>query len=196
MVGFGRRERRGKDTAMARFFEDSDSAAPADAAMDRALTPAEVAEKAGSWMARAALLLAAAWVAAVFCITAALVGFGALGAMTFVQTAALAFTALLPAGLLLFAGAAAREGARAQAQARRLADAADRMMNPSPVAEAAARRLGISVRGEIAALDQSLAETLSKLATVETVVNRQKQAVDQAALTAQQKSSIISTLKR
>ena len=36
--------------------------------------------------------------------------------------------------------------------------------------------------GEIAALDQSLAETLSKLAAVETVVTRQKQAVDQAAL--------------
>ena len=43
----------------------------------------------------------------------------------------------------------------------------------------AARRLGISVRGEIAALDRSLSETLSKLQAVETVVARQTQAVDQ-----------------
>lgn len=181
---------------MARFFEHRE-AIEAPQPADRPLTPAEVVDNAGGWMARAALLLAAGWIAAVICITAALVGFGALGAMTFVQFAALAFTALLPAGLLAFAGAAAREGARAQAQARRLADAADRMMNPSPVAEAAARRLGISVRGEIAALDQSLAETLTKLAAVETVVTRQKQAVDQAAAIAQQGAgALVSGLER
>lgn len=161
------------------------------------LAPARDAAEAGGWMARAALFLAIGWVAAVIVVTIALVGMGALSSMTFVQGAALTFTAILPAGLLLFAGAAVREGVRAQALARRLADAADRMMNPSPVAEAAARRLGISVRGEIAALDKSLEETLAKLAAVETVVARQTHAVDQAAATAQQGAgAMISGLER
>ncbi len=185
---------------MGRIIPERDDITPVPAehaVMDRPLEPAAETAQAGGWMARAAAFLALAWVAAVLCVTAALVGFGALGAMTFIQGAALAFTALLPAGLLLFAGAAVREGVRAQAQARRLADAADRMMNPSPVAEAAARRLGISMRGEIAALDKSLEEALAKLAAVETVVTRQKAAIDQAAATAQQGAgAMISGLER
>lgn len=185
---------------MGRIIPERDDITPVPAepaGMDRPLEPAAETAQAGGWMARAAAFLALAWVAAVLCVTAALVGFGALGAMTFIQGAALAFTALLPAGLLLFAGAAVREGVRARAQARRLADAADRMMNPSPVAEAAARRLGISVRGEIAALDKSLEEALAKLAAVETVVTRQKLAIDQAAATAQQGAgAMISGLER
>jgi hypothetical protein len=153
--------------------------------------------EAGGWLARAALILAVAWVASVVCITAAMMGFGAISGLTFIQGAALAFTALLPAALLVFAGAVAREGVRAQAQARRLADAADRMMNPSPVAEAAARRLGISVRGEIAALDKSLEEALAKLASVESVIARQTQAVESAAATAQQGAgAMVSGLER
>lgn len=161
------------------------------------LQPAETAHAAGSWMARAAWLLGAAWVAMVVTVVAAMLGFGAIASLTFVQGAALAFTALMPAGLLLFAGFAAQEGARAQAQARRLADAADRMMNPSPVAEAAVRRLGISVRGEIAALDRSMEEALGKLAAVDAIIARQTQAVDQAAATAQQGAGhLVSGLER
>lgn len=177
----------GNIVMMGRIIPDRDQIEPtaetADA--DRPLPPVEAALAAGSWMARAALFLALAWVAAAICVTAALTGMGALGQITVIQGAALAFATFLPACLLLFAGAAAREGVRAQALARRLADAADRMMNPSPVAEAAARRLGISVRSEIAAFDRSLEEALAKLAAVEAVVARQTQAVDKAAATAQ-----------
>lgn len=153
---------------------------------DRALPPMRLVERAGGWMATAAFVLAAIWVSATFTVAIAVLGPDRISALRGIETAALVFVALLPAALLAFAGAAAREGVRAQAQARRLADAADRMMNPSPVAEAAARRLGISVRGEIAALDRSLGETLAKLEAVETVIARQTQAVDKAALTAQQ----------
>jgi hypothetical protein len=156
------------------------------AAQDRPLTPPGVVERAGGGMSVAAFILAAMWVAAAYTIAFAVLGADRIGALTSVEMAALTFAAFLPAALLVFAGAISREGVRAQAQARRLADAADRMMNPSPVAEAAARRLGISVRGEIAALDRSLAETLSKLQAVEAVIARQTQAVDQAAVTAQQ----------
>ncbi|MDX2234962.1 MAG: hypothetical protein NW200_10755 [Hyphomonadaceae bacterium] len=184
---------------MGRNIPDQSLLEPAGAPVDsdQPLAPAHAAMAAGSWMAKAALFLALAWVAAVGCVTAALAGFGALGQLAVIQWVALAFAAFMPAGLLLFAGAAAREGVRAQAMASRLADAADRMMNPSPVAEAAARRLGISVRGEIAALDRSLEEAMAKLAAVETVVTRQKLAVEQAAATAQQGAgAMISGLER
>lgn len=150
------------------------------------LESAHRVETAGAWMGRAAVFLALGWIATVALGAVALGVLGAFGSLTIVEGVAIVLLAILPAGLLLFAGAVAREGVRAQAQARRLADAADRLMNPSPVAEAATRRLGISVRGEIAALDRSLAETLSKLESVAAVVARQRQAVNETAAIAQQ----------
>lgn len=178
------------------FAEGAPDMAP-QAAQDRPLTSLRLVERAGGWMATAAFVLAAAWVSATFTIAIAVLGPDRISALKSIETSALFFVAFLPAALLVFAGAAAREGVRAQAQARRLADAADRMMNPSPVAEAAARRLGISVRGEIAALDRSLGETLTKLQAVESVIARQTQAVDQAAVTAQQGAGhLVSGLER
>ncbi len=167
-------------------LEPHEIAEDAPASRDRPLQPVRLVERAGGWMATASFVLAATWVSATFTIAIAVLGATRIATLTGIETAALVFAAFLPAALLVFAGAAAREGVRAQAQARRLADAADRMMNPSPVAEAAARRLGISVRGEIAALDRSLGETLSKLQAVEAVISRQTQAVEQSAVTAQQ----------
>lgn len=157
----------------------------------------ETVLSAGNWLARGAWTLAAGWVITVAIVATALLGQGSIASLSLLQAGALAMTALMPAGLLLFAGFTAQEGARAQAQARRLADAADRMMNPSPVAEAAARRLGISVRGEIAAFDRSMEEALSKLAAVEAVVQRQTDAVDRAASLAQQNAGhMVSGLER
>lgn len=93
--------------------------------------------------------------------------------------------AILPAVLLFVSGAAAREGARARAEARRLAEAANRMLSPSPAAEAAARRLGSSVRGEVAALDRCVEQTLQRFQALDDAVGRQmaglSQAVDSAA---------------
>jgi len=176
----------GKETAMGHAERNDLTEADARIAHERPLPSMRLVERAGGWMAMAAFVLAAIWVSATFTIAIAVLGPQGVASLTSIETSALVFVALLPAALLVFAGAAAREGVRAQAQARRLADAADRMMNPSPVAEAAARRLGISVRGEIAALDRSLGETLAKLQAVEAVIARQTQAVDQAAQTAQQ----------
>lgn len=81
--------------------------------------------------------------------------------------------AILPALLLFISGAAAREGARARAEARRLAEAANRMLAPSPAAEAAARRLGTSVRGEVAALDRCVEQTLQRFQALDEAVGRQ-----------------------
>lgn len=86
--------------------------------------------------------------------------------------AAVAF-AILPAILLLVSGAAAREGARARADAKRLADAAERMLSPSPVAELAARRLGTSVRGEIAALDRCVEQAIARFHGLDEAVSAQ-----------------------
>lgn len=186
---FGRPERDQTDTPEAPYMAPETGVQP--------LEPVETALTAGGWMARATWLLAIGWVAMVAVTVVAMLGAGALPALSFIQITALGFAALMPAALLIFAGAAAREGVRAQAQARRLADAADRMMNPSPVAEAAARRLGISIRSEIAALDRSMEEALGKLASVEAVISRQMQAVDRTAAVAQQGAgAMVSGLER
>lgn len=177
--------------------ERNDFTDAAPDARERALPSLSVLDRAGGGMAIASFVLAGMWVAATYTIAIAVLGAERVSALTSVEMAALFFVAFLPAALLVFSGAISREGFRAQAQARRLADAADRMMNPSPVAEAAARRLGISVRGEIAALDRSLSETLSKLQAVESVIARQTQAVEQSAVTAQQGAGhLVSGLER
>jgi archaellum component FlaC len=78
-----------------------------------------------------------------------------------------------------FSGLAARDSARARAEARRLADAADRLLNPERSAEEAARQLAMTVRGEINTLDRALEQTLARLQEVEGQIARQAQAVDE-----------------
>ena len=99
---------------------------------------------------------------------------------------ALGVGAIMPAFMMWFAGAAAQEAARARAQARRLADAADELANPSPTAEAAARRLAVTVRGEITALDRALEGTLVKLNQVDQMVAQHARNVEDAANLAQE----------
>lgn len=96
--------------------------------------------------------------------------FGAVGAVT-----------VLPALMAIFSGVAVRDSARARAEAKRLADAADRLMNPERSAESAARQLAESVRGEINQLDQALLQTLKRLQDVEGQISRQAKAVDDMA---------------
>ena len=98
--------------------------------------------------------------------------------------AALAVATILPAFLIWFAGAAAREGARARREARRLADAAERLLSPAPAAEAAARRLGVSVRGEIASLERAIDQALVKAREVEQLIAKQTLSMDSAVTAA------------
>ncbi|MES1204110.1 MAG: hypothetical protein ABUS57_21945, partial [Pseudomonadota bacterium] len=136
-------------------------------------------------------IVAASWFLALFWVGGAgafaylFVGEDALTAMAPAMQAGLAIIALLPAFLILFAGAAAREGARARAQAHVLSAAAEKMLNPSPAAEAAARRMGVSVRGEIAALERAIDQAMVKAREVEAIISRQTEAMDQAASGAQ-----------
>ena len=158
-------------------------------------TPRSV-EDAGGPLALATYAMAGLWIIGTLAVVAALAP-GGFGGLTGFQGMAILFMAILPAALLILAGATLREGARARAQARRLADAADRMMNPSPVAEAAARRFGISIRSEIVALDRSMNEALSKLSAVDEVIRRQSAAVDKAAHIAETGAgSLVSGLER
>ncbi len=136
-------------------------------------------------------IVAASWFLAIFWIAGAAaaaylyIGEDALRAMPIPMQAGLAIMALLPAFLILFAGAAAREGARARAQAHVLSAAAEKMLNPSPAAEAAARRMGVSVRGEIAAMERAIDQAMIKAREVEALIARQTEAMDQASNSAQ-----------
>lgn len=141
-------------------------------------------ERTGDWLFWLAGLGAFLWLAgAAALVSLALQSLDAPTLPLWSIIAAAAFSAL-PALLLLVSGAAAREGARARSQAQRLADAAERMLSPSPVAEAAARRLGTSVRGEIAALDRCVEQAISRFhhldATVATQIASLGKAVDAA----------------
>lgn len=154
-------------------------------------------DKAGGGYVVLAWLLALGWLGAAAAGLYAAYGLDQLRAAAPVAQAAMGAFGALPALMILFSGLAMREGARGRAQARALAIAAERMLSPSPRAESEARRLGVSVRGEIAALDRALDQTLQKVREVEAVVARQTMAVDSAAAMAQSGArSIVGGLER
>ena len=135
----------------------------------------------GALIGLLALAVGALWVAGSLAAAFALFGVDRIFNLTTVEAGALAAAVLLPAVMALFSGAAARDGALARAEARRLADATDRLLNPELSASDAARRVTFNVRSEIATLDQALEHTLSKLQEVEGQITRQAQAVGDMA---------------
>lgn len=167
----------------------------ADAATDLDLS-AGVAKAGGGYVAFG-WLLALAWLGAAGAGLYTAYGLDQLLAAPPVAQATAAAVIALPAMLVLFCAMALREGARGRMQARVLADAAERMLSPSPTAEAEARRLGVSVRGEIGALDRALEQTLQKVREVEAVIARQTMALDSAASLAQSGArSVVGGLER
>jgi hypothetical protein len=132
----------------------------------------------GGLMFTLALVVAALWVAGSIAAALALIGVERLQIANPIELGAVAAVALLPALMVVFSGLAARDSARARSEASRLADAADRLLNPERSAEDAARRLAMSVRGEITTLDHALEQTLARLAEVQGQISRQAAAVD------------------
>ncbi|MBX9747010.1 MAG: hypothetical protein K2X34_08920, partial [Hyphomonadaceae bacterium] len=132
----------------------------------------------GATIGLLALIVGLVWIAGGLAAAFALVGAERIAAMTAVEFGALGAALILPAMMAWFSGLAARDSARARAEARRLADAADRLMNPERSAEGAARELAMSVRGEIATLDRALETTLARLKEVEGQISRQSVVVD------------------
>ncbi|MEZ5995158.1 MAG: hypothetical protein R3C25_05340 [Hyphomonadaceae bacterium] len=126
------------------------------------------------------------WIVGSLAAAVVLIGPGRVGALTIPEAGAVAAVAVLPAMMAWFSGMAARDSARARAEARRLADAADRLLNPERSAESAARQLALTVRGEISTLDRALEATLARLQDVEGQISKQAQAVD--AMTGQAKA--------
>ncbi len=135
----------------------------------------------GSVVYLTSLAVGGLWVFAVLAGAFTLLGPQQLMALTPIQLGALGACGLLPAVMAWFSGAAAREGARARAEARRLADAADRLMSPSQSAENSTRKLAAAVRGEITHLDRALEQTMSRLKEVDGLIARQAQTVGDMA---------------
>jgi hypothetical protein len=128
-----------------------------------------------------ALVVGVLWIVGSLAAAIVLMGMDRLMAASPVELTAVGAAVLLPALMAWVSGLASRDSARARSEARRLADAADRLMNPERSAEDAARRLAISVRGEITTLDHALEHTLSKIQEVQGQIARQAEAVDQIA---------------
>lgn len=144
-------------------------------------TPSPDADRAkdpGALLGMLALVVGIVWIVGGLAAAVALMGVERVQAMSGVEMGALAAALLLPAMMAWFSGLAARDSARARSEARRLADAADRLMNPERSAEEAARQLAMSVRGEITTLDRALETTLARLKEVEGQIARQADAVD------------------
>ncbi|MGE0595737.1 MAG: hypothetical protein AB7P07_05205 [Hyphomonadaceae bacterium] len=137
--------------------------------------------KPGALIGTLSLVLAAGWMVGALAVVYALLGPAGLQSLTTPQIAAVAAGVFLPALMAYFAGAAAREGAHARAEAQRLADAADRLLNPEQSAEDGARKLALSVRGEITTLDNALEQTIARLREVEGLIGRQAAQVDEMA---------------
>ncbi len=132
----------------------------------------------GAMMFALALAVACLWVFASIAAAVALLGMDHLTRLTAAQTGALGGAIFLPALMAVFSGVAVRDSARARHEAQRLADAADRLLNPEQSAEEAGRRLAMTVRGEISQLDRALEQTLARLQEVEGQIARQAEAVD------------------
>ncbi len=125
--------------------------------------------------------VAGLWVVAVLAGAAALLGLDRVLTLSVAEALALAGAAVLPALMAVFAGMAARDGARIRVEAERLAEAAERLLNPQQSASEAARRVMLNVRGEIAALDSAVEHTLERLREVEGHIARQASAVSGVA---------------
>jgi hypothetical protein len=133
----------------------------------------------------AALVIAGVWVFGAAAAAIALIGPQNLGSLTLPEIAAIVAAVVLPALMAVFSGMAARDSASARAEARRLAEAADRLMNPERSAEEGARALADTVRREIGSLDHAIEATLSRLNDVERQIARQGHAVNAMAERAQ-----------
>ncbi len=132
----------------------------------------------GAMIGVLALVVGVLWIAGAITATLALVGGDRISTLRPVELGALAAAIILPAMMAWFSGLAARDSARARAEARRLADATDRLLNPERSAEDGARQLAMTVRGEINTLDRALEQTLARLQEVEGQIERQARAVD------------------
>jgi hypothetical protein len=146
--------------------------------MTTPLPDADRAKDPGALLGLIALIVGIVWIVGGLAAAVALMGAERVQAMSGVEMGALAAALFLPAMMAWFSGLAARDSARARSEARRLADAADRLMNPERSAEEAARQLAMSVRGEITTLDRALETTLARLKEVEGQIARQADAVD------------------
>lgn len=131
----------------------------------------------GALVGLLALVVGGLWIVGSLAAAFALLG-PRLTSLSTAETGALAAAVVLPAMMAVFSGLAARDSARARAEARRLADAADRLLNPERSAEQAARELAATVRGEINTLDRALEQTLARLQEVEGQIARQSKVVD------------------
>ncbi len=139
-----------------------------------------VSDRAGGWLFWLSSLSALMWLAAAAAFSSLALKASPINSFGSAELVIGAVAAFLPAALVLIAGLSGQQGARARAEARRLADAAMRMLSPSPAAEAAARRLGISVRGEVAALDRSVMQAISRIENLDTLVAEKTSAMGQA----------------
>lgn len=135
----------------------------------------------GATIALISIAVGVLWIVGSIATAIALLGFDRILTLTTAQAGALAAGVVLPAMMAFFSGAAAREGARARSEAQRLADAADRLLNPEQSAQGAARELAMTVRGEITQLDKALEATLARLQEVEGRIAHQAATVDNMA---------------
>ena len=139
---------------------------------------AEATRDPGALIGVLGLVVGALWVLGSLAGAVVLIGPAQINSLTVPEMGAVAAVAVLPAMMSVFSGLAARDSARARAEARRLADATDRLLNPERSAEDAARQLAMSVRGEISQLDTALVQTLQRLKEVEGQIAKQARAVD------------------
>ncbi|MES1156926.1 MAG: hypothetical protein ABUL73_04010 [Alphaproteobacteria bacterium] len=142
--------------------------------------PAE-AQNPGGLISTLALVVGLLWIVGATAGAVSFIGPGNLAALPPVEWAAIAAGVVLPAMMVWFSGAAAREGARARAEARRLADAADRLLAPQHTAQDNAKAIATAVRNEIGGLDRALEQTLKKIGEINGVVAGQTKAVEDMA---------------
>lgn len=132
-----------------------------------------------------ALFVSAVWPVAIFAFLAALLGFNgilALGPEWWVMIGAGALFPLPPIWIAVITWAKARDLSR---EARRLAQLADRLLQPDQTASHEIATVGMAIRREVEGLSSGVESALNKVRSLEGAVAAQAMAIDKAAADAE-----------
>jgi len=170
---------------------------------DRSLTPVstktepiEPSDGGSAWIVFAGLVLALIWIGGSAAYVIGFTGIASLAELTPVQMTGMGFILGAPALFILLAALAARQMARFGRQARLVAEASERLLNPEATAAANAQALSAKVSGEIDRVNKGMEAALARLSAMEEILKHHGESIETAGQTASTRSeSLIRDLK-